>query len=124
MICLDTNYLILALVPGSQEAQRIVEWCARGESLYVPAVVWYEFICGPVTGAQAATIRALLQEIVPFDEAQAQEAARLFNACGRKRHLHVDAMIAAAATARHASLATGNADDFRAFVGAGLVLAS
>lgn len=123
MICLDTNYLILALVPGSREATRITAWCKRGEVLYAPAVVWYEFICGPVDAGHTTMIRALLQEVIPFDEAQAREAARLFNACGRKRHLRVDAMIAAAATTRRAKLATGNADDFGVFVDSGLILA-
>lgn len=122
MICLDANYLILALVPGSPEAQRITQWSAQGETFCASSVVWYEFLCGPVDPAQIATMRAMLQDIVPFDEVQAQEAARLFNACGRKRHLRVDAMIAAAATTRHSILATNNTDDFCAFVGAGLAL--
>jgi predicted nucleic acid-binding protein len=122
MICLDTNYLILALVPDSLEARRIVEWSRLGESFCTSAVVWYEFTCGPVDGGQISAIRALLRDVVPFDEAQAREAARLFNACGRRRHLRVDAMIAAAATTRRASLATGNVEDFRAFVDSGLTL--
>lgn len=63
-----------------------------------------------------------LPGIVPFDDAQAREAARLFNAAGRRRPLRVDAMIAAAATLRHAPLATGNIEDFRAFVDSGLKL--
>ena len=44
MICLDTNYLIMALVAASREAERLVDWAESGKRLYVPAVVWYEFL--------------------------------------------------------------------------------
>jgi predicted nucleic acid-binding protein len=84
---------------------------------------WFEFLCGPVTPAQISTIRAFLTEIVVFDEPQAREAARLFNAVGRKRHLRVDAMIAGTASAVGAALATGNRADFAPFVAHGLLLA-
>ena len=122
MICLDTNYLILGLVADSREAQRLVEWNRAGEPLYAPMVVWYEFLCGPVDAAQVATMKALLQRVHPFDEAQAEEAVRLFNAIGRRRQLRVDAMIAAAAISCQAPLATGNEHDFQPFTDHGLEL--
>ncbi|MDA0989940.1 MAG: PIN domain-containing protein [Verrucomicrobia bacterium] len=124
MICLDTNYLILSLVAGSAEAAQLAAWSDAGESFYAPAVVWYEFICGPVNDDQIAGIRALLREVQAFDDEQAREAARLFNAAGRRRHLRVAAMIAAAATSRKAPLATGNRRDFEFFVDSGLRLMS
>ena len=65
----------------------------------------------------------VLQRILPFDDRQAQEAARLYNATGRKRRLRIDAMIAAAATTHRIPLATGNRDDFAEFVPLGLALA-
>ena len=40
-------------------------------------------------------MRGMLHEILPFDETQAAEAARLSNVSGRRRKLRVDAMIAA-----------------------------
>lgn len=49
MICLDTNYLILGLIPGSAESMALVSWAQRGERLVTPAVAWYEFLCGPAT---------------------------------------------------------------------------
>jgi predicted nucleic acid-binding protein len=122
MICLDTNYLILGLVPGSVEAERLVRWSKAGDELVAPAVVWYEFLCGPVDARQVATMRGVLDHVLPMDEAQAEEAARLFNATGRRRELRVDAMIAAAATSRQAPLATGNVRDFRIFAAHGLRL--
>jgi predicted nucleic acid-binding protein len=123
MICLDTNYLIKGVTAGTPEAGELIAWAQAGESLITPMPAWFEFLCGPVTPAQISTIRAFLTEIVVFDEPQAREAARLFNAVGRKRHLRVDAMIAGTASAVGAALATGNRADFAPFVAHGLLLA-
>lgn len=122
MICLDTSYLILGLVHGAREAQRIQAWAEAGERFCTSAIVWYEFTCGPADAAQVAAVRALLDEILPFDDLHAEEAARLFSATGRRRPLRVDAMIAAAALARGVPLATGNRADFAPFVEHGLRL--
>ena len=67
-------------------------------------------------------MRALLDEIVSFDDAQAEEAARLFNAAGRRRQSRVDAMIAATATVHGVPLATANREDFEPFTEHGLEL--
>ena len=122
MICLDTNYLIFGLAKNSPEAAELVAWIRAAEPLVAPMVAWYEFLCGPVTPKQVATMRAFLAEVVPFGEVQATEAARLFNATGRKRHLRVDAMIAGTATAVGARMATGNRSDFEPFTKHGLTL--
>ena len=122
MICLDTNYLILGLVPSSRERHDLIHWYQAGEPLITPMPAWYEFLCGPVTPQQVAAIRAFLHQIVPFDEPQSNAAASLFNATGRKRVLRVDAMIAATAVVAKAALATNNGGDFRAFVPHGLKL--
>ena len=120
MICLDTNYLILGLVEGSRESQELSGWVRAGERLVAPALVWFEFLCGPITAAQTKTMRAFVQELLPFGEEQAVAAAELFNAAGRKRSTRVDAMIAATAIASGAALATNNQPDFRAFLQSGL----
>jgi predicted nucleic acid-binding protein len=123
MICLDTNYLILGLVPDSRESKDLIAWTQAGETLIVPMPAWYEFICGPVSNVQITTMRAFLHDLIPFGEPQALEAARLFNAAKRKRTLRIDAMIAATALVAGASLATSNRADFQAFAAHGLVLA-
>lgn len=120
MICLDTNYLILGLVAGSRESRELAAWVAAGERLVAPSLVWFEFLCGPVTEAQVRTMRAFLHELTPFDEPQAIIAADLFNAAARKRSTRVDAMIAATAIAAGATLATNNASDFLPFRDSGL----
>jgi predicted nucleic acid-binding protein len=115
MILLDTNYLIRGLISGSREAGDMMRWARQGERLAVSTVVWYEFLCGPITTEQRTAMQAFLDEWLPFDEMQAQEAARLFNAAGRPRALRVDAMIAAAAIIARARLATANREDFAPF---------
>ena len=122
MICLDTNYLVRGVVKGTAEAADLVAWIGAGEVLVTPMTAWFEFLCGPVTAAQIATMRSFLTEIIPFAEAQAREAARLFNAINRKRSLRVDAMIASTATIANARLATNNRADFKAFAAHGLVI--
>jgi predicted nucleic acid-binding protein len=123
MICLDTNYLIRCLEPGSEESSKMEAWYRLGEPMVAPMLVWFEFICGPVTLEQEETARAFLADLLPFTEAEAREAARLFNAVGRRRSLRVDAMIAATALTAGASLATNNREDFAPFVPYGLELA-
>ena len=120
MICLDTNYLILGLVAGSRESGELAAWAAAGEQLVAPSLVWFEFLCGPVTEVQVRTMRAFLHELTPFDEPQAIVAANLFNAAARKRSTRVDAMIAATAIVADAALATNNAADFLPFRESGL----
>ena len=122
MICLDTNYLILGLVQASPEAEELIAWSESGETFCTASTAWYEFLCGPVNAAHVSTMRGVLQSILAFDDRQAQEAARLYNATGRKRRLRIDAMIASAATIHHIPLATNNQGDFAKFVPLGLEL--
>jgi predicted nucleic acid-binding protein len=61
--------------------------------------------------------------IVPFGRSEAQIAAALFNATGRRRASRPDCLIAAAAICSSAPLATYNRKDFSRFVALGLRLA-
>ena len=123
MILLDANYLIRALVKDAQELERIRAWLTEGENLCTSAVVWYEFLCGPVDDTGVNVVRAILNDrVLPFTADQAAESARLYNAVGRQRHLRVDAMIASAAIVANAALATNNIEGFRAFTPSGLRL--
>lgn len=115
MICLDTNYLIRGLVPDSSEANELVHWTQNGVPLVAPMMVWYAFLCGPVTPRQISAMRTFLDDITPFSEKHAEESARLFNAVGRKRRLRADAIIAGTAIAADARLATNNLEDFELF---------
>lgn len=120
MICLDTNYLIRCIVFGSDESKQMQAWILDGQLLVTPMPAWFEFVCGPVTSEQEKAVRAFLSDILVFGEAEAREAARLFNAAGRKRSLRVDAMIAGTALVAQARLATQNHNDFAPFLQHGL----
>ena len=117
IISLDTNYLIRTLIAGTSEADRVRLWIERGISLSCSSIVWYEFLCGPVGREEIEVMGSLLTAgIWPFGAKEAGTASRLFNATGRKRHLRVDAMIAATAIVQGSSFATENKEDFRVFI--------
>ena len=123
VICLDTNYLIRALVSGTPEAAQIEIWLQRGQPLAAPAVVWYEFVCGPVQAAHIEVMRQVLTAgVLSFDTREAEVAGHLFNEAGRMRCHRVDAMIAATAICADAPLATANVADFEAFADWGLTI--
>jgi predicted nucleic acid-binding protein len=123
VICLDTNYLIRALVPGTPQAEQVKKWLRAGQPLAASSIAWYEFCCGPVSPVDQHMAQIILTGgILPFQQMEAEEAGRLFNAVGRQRRLRVDSMIAATALAAKAPLATANLDDFRFFVPFGLRL--
>ena len=123
MILLDTNYLVRALVKGTDAAAQVSRWLTNHQQLTTSAICWYEFVTGPVDDQAVALVTALLAErILPFTEAHSREAARLYNATGRRRAMRIDAMIAAAAIVSNAELATENTPDFAPFVSLGLRL--
>ena len=99
--------------------------CARpgGESVAVSALVWYEFLSGPLAETEAGLARAFIEgRILPVGEDAAELAAELFNAAGRKRTLKTDAHIAAMAIRAKAEFVTLNGADFEPFVSQGLRL--
>lgn len=123
MICLDTNYLINALIPGTREAEKVETWLGQGEALCTTSICWYEFLCGPVSTEEIEIISILLTGgIQNFQEREAQEAARIWKASGSRRSVRMDSMIAATALSIEARLATNNQSDFALFVGHGLQL--
>jgi len=129
MILLDTNYLIRMLVQGAPAAEQVSTWLELRTPLVTSAVCWYEFVTGPVDEEGTALVLAALQDrVLPFTGDHAQEAARLYNACGPqrgdRRATRMNAMIAATAIVSNAALATENQNDFQAFLPLGLRLVS
>jgi predicted nucleic acid-binding protein len=125
MIHLDTSFLIRALVRGSEEDALLREWLAAGETLGMSAVAWAEFRCGPIDDTASQLARQIVEHRIEFSEKQADVAAELYNESGRRRGTLFDCMIAAAALAEGAAIATTNAADFRRLRPAGVtVLAS
>jgi len=124
LIHLDTNVLIY-LPQWARDGHPVLERIAAGEPAAVCAVVWYEFMLGPLSDGEADLARALVQgRITPVTEAEALLAVRLFNATGRKRQHRTDTLIAACAIRAQAEFLTANVRDFRPLVAHGLRLAS
>lgn len=124
MIHLDANYLSLSLARERPEATQIRDWLNQGETLGTSAIAWMEFVTGPVPAPAVEAMRQVLKGgIHPLGIEEAELAAQLFNASGRKRPLRYDCLIAATAISARARLATANAADFRSFEIQGLLLA-
>lgn len=123
MIHLDTNILIDLVTAHSAQVAPIRKWLEEGEELTVSSIAWSEFLNGPHTLQQKEAVRSILAGgILPFDEAQAERASRLFHYTGRRRGSHADCMIAAAALCSGERVATRNHKDFERFVPHGLKL--
>lgn len=122
MICLDTNYLIRALLPRTSDATRVERWIESGEIIILPTVAWYEFLCGCTEEEEQLALALLTGGLHPFGDTEARISARNFRSLKTARHLRVDAMIAGTAIAANARLATNNRADFKPFVAHGLKL--
>ena len=123
MIHLDTSFLIRALDPGSAEDRKLRGWMGKGETLGMSAVAWAELLCGPLAPSEMELVAEIVGQRRDFTPEHAVMAARLFNESGRRRGSWIDCMIAAAALADGASIATANVADFRRFETSGLELA-
>ncbi len=123
MIYLDTSFLIRALSRGSAEERMLRDWVGAGEALGMSTVAWAEFLCGPLDGHEMEWVAAIIGRRGDFTVVHAETAAHLFNRSGRRRGSLMDCMIAAAALADGASIATANAADFRRFEESGLKMA-
>src|SRR5437016_5943593 len=108
MLHLDTNFLILALQRGTPEETLLRGWIEAGEALGVSAIAWAEFLCGPLDGNDRAIARTLFPMVEPLLSSDAEKAAELFNATGRRSRSLADCLIAAVAMRCGAQLATGN----------------
>src|SRR5947208_5471357 len=98
MIHLDTNYLIGLAVRGSSPAENVDKWLAANESFAASALVWTEFLNGPVSVDEIALVESVIEErVIPFERPTAVLAAQLFNQTGRRRGSRFDCLIAATA---------------------------
>ncbi|MBK8070316.1 MAG: PIN domain-containing protein [Rhodanobacteraceae bacterium] len=118
----DTNGLI-ALPVWVREDHPAIKRIQQGQPAAACALVWYEFVCGPVSDEHKELARAVLAgRIEPVTEAAADLAGRMYNATGRNRRTRTDALIAACAINVGAEFVTLNRGDFAPFEKFGLVL--
>ena len=122
VIHLDTSFLIRALVQGSREDKALRSWIRKAAEIATSALVWSEFLCGPVSPEGIELAAELLGEPLAFGAIEATAAAMLFNQSGRRRGSLVDCMVAAVAVEGGAELATANVRDFQRFEPLGLRL--
>lgn len=119
----DTNILIALTVPESPVFESMETLLKNGEILSASAVVWFEFVCGPLSASDKDNVRQVLNnQILPLTDVHAEKAAELFNAAGRARQKMRDCMVAGAAIAAGLPLLTQNVADFKSFKAAGLVV--
>ena len=123
MIHLDTNYLIAMVTLDTPQGASAQRWLDENEKIGVSAIAWTEFLTGPFSPHQFELASAIIQRVVPFGQAEAVCAAKLYNLAGRKREKRLDCMIAATAIISRAALATINHRDFTTFKTEGLFLA-
>ncbi|MBT3381011.1 MAG: PIN domain-containing protein [Lentisphaerae bacterium] len=123
MIMLDTNVLIGLAERGGTADTCFRKWVDDGGRIGVSAVVWTEFLCGPLSPESYLCADSLLEWKEPFLPEDARLSSHLFNRSGRRRGTLIDCMIAATAIRCGAQLATFNTADFAPLVPHGLNLA-
>lgn len=122
MIHLDTNFRIQALVPNSAVQTTFQTWLEEGPDLGISSIAWSEFLCGPLTPTDEQLAKMIFTIPEPVLSSDAQMAAELFNATGRRSRSLADCQIAAVALRCGARIATRNVSDFTVFQSHGLTL--
>jgi predicted nucleic acid-binding protein len=122
MIHFDSSFLINSLAAGTSEEAQLTAWLQAGEDFGISAIAWGEFLCGPLAQNEEAIARKLLKAPEAYLPIDAEHAARLFNATGRRSRSFADCCIAAMAIRLQARLATSNRADFKALTAYGLAL--
>lgn len=123
MIQIDSDYLILGTQPGTREDSHLRQWLVQQESVAASSIAWMEFVTGPVSPDAIESIQhALTGGVLAIGRREAELAAALFNATGRRRPMRYDCLIAASAIIANAQLATNNVGDFLPFTPHGLKL--
>ena len=89
----------------------------------ISAIAWAEFRCGPLEPEELSLAEAVVGRFRDFGLEDAEVAAKLYNDTGRRRGSLADCMIAAAALADDASVATANRKDFLPLRELGVTLA-
>jgi predicted nucleic acid-binding protein len=120
---LDTNFLVYYTNGNDQVLiDQMDSWLLQGWQFSISAMVWAEFLSGPLTPTEHALAQTMLSGILPVTRDDAALAAELFQSTGRRSRSLPDCVIAATAIRSSVPLATKNHSDFKAFVPYGLNL--
>ena len=122
-IHLDTNYLVYFTNGGNDAAiSRIESWLRGNHKLFVSAMAWAEFQCGPLGVREHEMAHNVIHGVLPLTLEIANRAGFLFQSTGRRPRSLPDCLIAATAMSEGVPLATTNQKAFLPFVPHGLVL--
>lgn len=120
---LDTNFLVYYTNGNDLPLiERMDSWLRQGWQFSVSAMVWAEFLSGPLTPSDQGLANILLSDVLPVTREDAALAGKLFQATGRRARSLSDCVIAATAIRSRVPLATKNQSDFKPFVHHGLEL--
>lgn len=120
---LDTSALIALLEPSPKLIQHLRQRATHGPLPSVSAIVWHEFVPGPIPADELLRVERIVgSRVLPVGRSVAEVGARLFNATGRCRATTADCLIAGQAIEENAELITANPENFEPFVPLGLNL--
>jgi predicted nucleic acid-binding protein len=114
LIFLDTSLLVDALASPRRSLPEVMRVLDRGERLFLCTMVTYEWLRGPRTSQELSAQESILPSAsaIPFENADAEIAAKLYRSVRRARTREADLAIAACAIRHKARLWTLNAVDF------------
>jgi len=122
-IHLDTTYLVYFTNGGDEAAiLQIESWLRENHKLFVSAMAWAEFQCGPLAARDHDMAHDVIHGVLPVTHEIANRAGFLFQATGRRSRSLPDCIIAATAISEGVPLATMNRNDFAPFLPHGLTL--
>lgn len=120
-IHLDTNYLVYYINSDNEEIiERVKTWLRDGTKIYLSAMVWAEFQCGPLSVREHDLAHDVVHGVLPLTLELGNSAGFLFRATGRRSQSLADCIIAATAIGERVPLATLNRSDFEPFAAHGL----
>ena len=119
MILLDTSVVIDCLSGPKRSAPALRRAFDRGERVFLPALVLYEWLRGPRLPEELEAQEALFprESSIVFGPNEAATAAELYGTTRRARGREIDLAIAACAITWDAWLWTLNRDDFKGIPG-------
>ncbi len=122
-LLLDTNALIALSDPHHEMFQAIEASLRRGARASTCSVVWHEYVRGPLLDKdRARALRVIESRMIALERRNAEMAAELYNATGRRRGSTADCLLASVAINTKAELMTLKISDFELFVPYGLLL--
>lgn len=114
MILLDTSLLVGSLTGAKESAPLLHRALERGEPIFLPCLVLYEWLRGPRTTQEIAIQEDLFPtaSALPYEVADAKISAEIYRSVRRARSREIDIALAACAIRHEAALWTLNAADF------------